>query len=301
MTGLRPTTRIAAVGALALCSSLALASGAGATSKRDMALKADYDVRVGGLPIATATFDASLDGEDYKVHVTADGREWTSAILNFVVNVKSEGEIAGERPYPRYFITDTTAKQEWARKVELFYSTPGAAPTVEAVPPYKFKKKTAVPVPEFDRQNTQDPVSAVLVPVRTGENPCARTIPVFDGRRRYNFEMTPAYEEAYRLPGETRDSRGRVTESDEIAAHVCDVRFVPVSGYDNAHKLRIIKDDPRVKLWLAPLEEENLYFPVRLEIPTPFGAGIIEVTKFVESDLSETDTAALSETTSAVD
>ena len=126
-----------------------------------------------------------------------------------------------------------------------------------------------------------------------GAEPCPRKIKVFDGRRRYDLELTPVETLDTVLPDAPQGSAASLPlEERRAQAMHCELKFVPVAGYDAEHKSRIYKSSYKVHVWLAPVPGVRVYFPIRLELRTPYGAGVIRMTGLREAS-GGTDTALL--------
>ena len=133
-----------------------------------------------------------------------------------------------------------------------------------------------IPVTDAQRRNVLDPMTGSLLRVGgtgdpLGPEACRRTIPVFDGRMRYDLsldfkrtEMVKA-EKGYKGP-----------------AVVCAVYFTPIAGYvpDRA-SIKYVAAQRNMEIWFAPIAGTRVLAPFRIVIPTPIGTGIIEATEFI--------------------
>jgi hypothetical protein len=132
---------------------------------------------------------------------------------------------------------------------------------VLADPPPDPAKVTAVPPEAIP--GTVDPLSATLNMLanvaRTGS--CAGTARIFDGRRRYDLEVTDRGTTT--LPADRPwDFRGPARE--------CAMKSKPIGGFWRDEDPP--SDEDRV-IWLAPLDQ-GLWIPVRLEFPATIGTVI---------------------------
>ena len=132
-------------------------------------------------------------------------------------------------------INRTGKKQE----VSLTYDS-GNPPRLYADPAYS---TTGYEVKPDDTESTFDPLSAVMFIVSgagAGANPCAVTAPVFDGRRRYDIEMTKVKDVDIKMDNGLYAGNGLL----------CEVRYHQLAGF----KPRVLKDNesfPVINAWVA--------------------------------------------------
>ena len=100
---------------------------------------------------------------------------------------------------------------------------------------------------------------------------CNRTVPVFDGRLRYDLKLA-----------HKRMERVKADKGYEGPVVVCALYFAPIAGY--------IPDRPAIKyliaqrdmeVWLAPIAGTRVVVPFRFSVPTPLGLGVLEATQFI--------------------
>lgn len=124
------------------------------------------------------------------------------------------------------------------------------------------------------RVATQDPISALVVPVAGGGHPCDRSIPVFDGRRRYDLKLADA------------GTTSVTPQSADVPAGVviCNVRYVPVAPIvEKKRKFTdMLRRNDDTKIWLAPFDGGRVYLPVRLQFRTPLGGAVAEIERLDE-------------------
>jgi hypothetical protein len=133
-----------------------------------------------------------------------------------------------------------------------------------------------IPVLDVHRRNVLDPMTGSLLRVPGTGDPvspeaCRRTIPVFDGRMRYDLsldykriEMVKA-EKGYKGP-----------------AVVCAVYFTPIAGYvADRPAIKYMAAQRNMEIWFAPIAGTRVLVPFKIIIPTPIGTGMIEATEFI--------------------
>ncbi len=127
-----------------------------------------------------------------------------------------------------------------------------------------------MPVTTQQLRDVLDPLSAAFLHMQSGDSVCDDTMPVFDGRLRYDIVLQP--KRIDNLPSEApRGLSGPV--------QVCAVKFVPVSGHkpDNPAIKYLSKTD-RIEARLVRLPETSLYVPLWIGVPTPIGSAAVTLT-----------------------
>jgi len=133
-----------------------------------------------------------------------------------------------------------------------------------------------IPLTDAHRRGVTDPMSAGLMRVAGSGDPvspeaCRRTIPVFDGRMRFDLHLS--FKRLDKVQAE-KGYQGPVA--------VCAVQFVPVAGYvpDRA-AIRYLMAQREMEMWLAPIAGTRIVVPYRLSLQTPLGQGVLEATQFI--------------------
>jgi hypothetical protein len=98
---------------------------------------------------------------------------------------------------------------------------------------------------------------------------CERTLPIFDGHRRFDLKL--AFKRTDKVKLDNRYA-GPVA--------VCAVTFAPVAGHRSDSKLVKFLQDRDIELWLAPVAGTRLLAPVRLSISNMFGNLVVQASEF---------------------
>lgn len=237
-----------------------------ARSDRTADIRADYTVYVGGLIFAEGSMKATLNGDGYLLENELGAAGLPRRFWEAKWTMTSEGHIADDRVHPSRFSFTATEKSETKRRL-IVYDADGT-PELTFDPPLPPDEHDETP-PLSERRKTLDPVSAFLLPVMGAGNPCDRTLPVFDGKRRYDLQLTYDGEDTVT----TRDN-GYSGE-----AVRCKVRVMPRAGMQRAKLVTSLRQRNDTLIWLAPVRDEKLYIPVRVQLRTPIGAAILDVVK----------------------
>lgn len=154
----------------------------------DGAFQADYDFYIGGLSIAEITFAGTVGTLGYSAHSVVE----TRGILELLVSGRVTAAAEGYRHTKGHLSPDTyrTAYQtrSESRKVNIAYT--GEIASVSSTPP---ESSSPYDTDALDHPATLDPVTAAVTMMapRADEDLCNRTIPVFDGKRRYDIILLP--------------------------------------------------------------------------------------------------------------
>ena len=151
----------------------------------------------------------------------------------------------------------------------------GTVKEVTINPPTAFNPER-VPLTDATGAASSIPMSGLLIRVPGTGDPlspetCRRTIPVFDGRMRFDLQMSfkrmdvVKAEKGYRGP-----------------AVVCAIQFVPLAGYvPDRPAVKYLVSQHDMEVWLAPVMGTRVVVPFRVSIPTPLGRGVLEATQFI--------------------
>lgn len=231
-------------------------------------LDVDYRITLAGLTIGNATLQAMSQGDRYGVEVNAQLTGVVGMLSGGRGAARSSGSLNGSRPVPStYAVTSSNGRQSRSIRMALV----GGDVRVSAIDPPLEEAPDRVPVSETHRRGIVDPVSALLMPMAGtgGGNPCARTIPVFDGAARFDIALSRVGEETVSVNGF------------QGVAAVCAARYVPISGHRTDRPgARFMADNRDLKVWLAPVEGSRLYAPVRISVRTMIGTTVIDATRF---------------------
>jgi len=144
-----------------------------------------------------------------------------------------------------------------------------------AVSPPTTPAEDRVPVTEQNRHGVVDPMSAAVITVpgngdMLAPDSCNRTIPIFDGRQRYDLVFS--YER-------TEPSKNVKGYSGPML--VCRVDYRPIAGH-RASRLQVkyMENNKNIFVWLAPVAGTRVLFPIRVSIVTLVGVVLVEAETF---------------------
>ncbi|SMH58517.1 DUF3108 domain-containing protein [Azospirillum agricola] len=274
----RPRAAALAVALLALPSAGLL--GASAPARAAEPLAATYRLHIGGLAVLDIVATLEMGDQSYRMEVKAQTEGFLNRLFPWQTVSRSDGAVRGGRLVPAHH-SQSSVFREKPRSVTLEYDGQGnVAATVLPTP----QEDGREPVPDAERQATYDPLSAfltVLAASARGEA-CTRSLPVFDGRRRYDMQFQDV---GPRLVGASRYSIFSGT------ARQCRVSYRPVAGYARTapgngfwQRNGAAAERPPADLWLAPVVPGQPPLPVRLETDSDLGAVVIHLTGVTPPD-----------------
>ena len=249
----------------------ALVAGSSGPAAADV-LRIRYSLSLIGLPFGTAGMTATLEPNSYQIEGDAKLTGLASLISDAKGAASASGAILLGRVAPATYAT-TAANAKLTRTVRMGMNA-GTVRAVEISPPLFDEAPDRVPVTEADKRNIIDPMSAVVMPVPSGQPlvgpaACNRTIPVFDGDSRFDLVMSYVG---------TREAKAKGYAG---PVSVCAVRYVPVAGYRRNRKAtQFMANNNQIEVWLAPVENAHVAVPFRMSILTLLGTTVIEASEF---------------------
>ena len=234
-------------------------------------LDATYSATLLGLPIGHISWTVELRNNRFTSAATGGISGLLRLLSDGHGNVSAHGRLSAGDPVASNFAL-TLIAGKWSDEVRILFHGNKAQEYVAAKPK---PDADLVPITDANRTGVIDPMTALLVPVSgTGATAvpaaCERTIPIFDGHTRYNLRLS--FKRVDMVKSET-GYQGPVV--------VCSVKFFPLAGYDPKHFLiTYLASQHDIEIWLAPVTGTRLMVPYRMSMPTPFGLGILQATKF---------------------
>jgi hypothetical protein len=258
--------RLAGAAVMAICLS---GSGAGAQGKLD----ARYVATLAGVPIGKGAWVIDIGDDQF----TAAASGMTTGLLRVFAtgqgNAASRGAVRSDFLAPTIFVS-TINNDKRIEELRIVLS----AGTVKelVVDPPTTPNPDRVPVTDAHRRGVTDPMSAALIRVSGNGDPvspeaCRRTLPVFDGRMRFDLQL-----------GFKRIEKVQAQKGYQGPVVVCAVQFVPLAGYvPERPAIKYLMAQQDMEIWLAPIPGTRVVVPYRISLHTPLGQGVLEATQFV--------------------
>ncbi len=268
-------TRVAARAVLALATIALVENLSMGAALAQGKLEARYAATLAGIPIGQGAWVIDISNRRF----TAAASGMTTGLVRLFASghgsSASRGSVRKGKPVPTIY-SSTLASGDRSEDLRIVMRN-GTVRQVSINPPSP-PRANRIPVPKSHRRGVVDPMSAGLVWVGGSGSPisaraCNRTIRIFDGRMRFDLKLSF---ERFEMVQTGRGYSGPVV--------VCNVRFVPISGYVPDRKsIKYLKNRARIAAWLAPVAGTRVLVLYRLSLTTPFGLGVLQATRFVST------------------
>ena len=229
---------------------------------------AAYDVTLAGFSLGEVKLKARFKGPSYRMEGQGRFSIFRGRVYKSSGTVESSGRLKNVGPESANFMVSFEGGGKKGERRISFEN--GDVAEVTLIPPKKMGKRR-VPVTEEQLEDVLDPLSASFLHVQAGDSVCNHTVPIYDGRLRYDIAFAPKRIEA--LP---KDAPRALSGSVEV----CAVKFVPVSGHkpDNPVIQYLSKTD-RMEAWLVRLSNTDIYVPYWVGVPTIIGSVGVTLTR----------------------
>ena len=218
----------------------------------------------GGITMGHMDLDATLRGSEYHAVSTMQTSGVVNAFWQSEIQATASGKLGAKNFAPALYDSFDTGHAGRKQQVSLTYDGSGP-PRLTADPVYS---TTGFEVKPDDTKNTMDPLSAVTFIFSgvgtSANNPCGVTAPVFDGRRRYDIEMSRIRDVDIRMDNGLYTGKGLE----------CEVRYHQIAGY-RPRVLKANESFPLIHAWMAifPSQVTGRAYtvPVRVWADTKYG------------------------------
>ena len=230
-----------------------------------------YEISLAGWGIARANLDLKIQNGNYDASIFMAPKGVAKIVTAVQTSVSAAGEVNRGRVQPKKY---SVRAKEIARPVAVDMTLrSGSVTNLKAVPPLA-KRPGRVAVTAQHKRGIVDPLSSVLLPIRTsdGSDACGNRLKIFDGWTRYDVKL-------YR-----KGKRQVSTEGYSGPVVVCGARWVPVSGHRPAKKeVQYLANNKALEMWVVPIPSEGVAIPYRVTIGTPNGEIKVEPSRLVIS------------------
>jgi hypothetical protein len=218
----------------------------------------------GGITMGHMDLDATLRGADYHAVSTMQTSGMVNAFWQSEIQATASGKLGTRNFAPALYDSFDTGHAGRKQQVSLTYNEAGP-PRLFADPAYS---TTGFEVKADDTKNTLDPLSAVTFIFSglgtSAGNPCSVTAPVFDGRRRYDIEMSKIRDLDIKMDNGLYTGKGVE----------CEVRYHQLAGF-RPRVLKANESFPLIHAWFAAFPSQvsgrTYVVPVRVWADTKYG------------------------------
>jgi hypothetical protein len=243
------------------CAFAAGGSGAEISSQPASRLEMAMTLYAGGITMGHMDLDASLRGSDYHAVSTLQTSGVINAFWQSEIQATSSGKLSGKALTPALYDSFYTGHAGKKQEVSLSYEN-GAPPHLFADPVYA---TTGFEVKPDETKNTLDPLSAITF-IFSGVMgaPCTSSAPVFDGRRRYDIELSKVRDVDIKMDNGLYAGKGVE----------CTARYHQIAGF----RPRVLKSNesfPVIHAWFVTVPSQvagrSYTVPVRIWADTKYG------------------------------
>ena len=254
--------------------SLGLVADAAAQGRLD----AKYEASLAGIPVGRGTWAIDVADDQYSANASGGSSGLLNAFVGGSGSGSAQGRMISGAMSPLAY-TATTVSSKKTETIRLVLS--GGAVKESRIEPEPPVDANRIVVTDAHRRNVLDPMTGSLLRVAGTSDPlgpeaCRTTIPIFDGRMRYDLKL-----EFKRL------DTVRAEKGYRSSAVVCAVNFEPIAGYiPDRSAIKYLAAQRNIEAWFVPIAGTRVLAPFRITIPTPLGTAMLEATQFVTAAAS---------------
>ena len=231
-----------------------------------------YDVYLGGLHIFTFDVDMTLQADRYRVAAEGGTQGMIGWLYEWQTKLAAEGLDRNGRIEPQRYDVDSNWQGN-QRTVQLGFAE-GGRYDLRQTPPPEPDPDIEGALPDSLPQGIVDPLSLALAASRALEESgrCDQTVPVFDGRRRYDLTLKHI-DEATLPPNEYSVYEGPAVR--------CSFSMKRISGFRKSWSSKRQPDDrsSAPTIWVATIRQDLPPMPVRYDGAIALGNIVIHLTK----------------------
>ncbi len=188
-----------------------------------------------GMRVMKASLDVDLDGCGYEAASVFRTAGLAGFFKDSEIHADSSGGRADTGLAPLWYEHQNVASKK-NRRIRIDFTDDDVVSTVTPA----FGSMGQPPATQDERFGALDPISSFLqIAVHGGDTPCDRTVPVFDGKQRYDLR----FERVATKDIDVRGYEGRTIK--------CHVYYVPISGFDPEDLAEPETYDKPIEIWLA--------------------------------------------------
>jgi len=264
--------RLALRGAMAVAAMVTATASFADRAHAQGRLETRYVAKIGGIAVGSGTWIVDIGPDRYSATLTGQVTSLLHLLTNGEGAVDAHGRVQGGRLMTGKFAAEIRSiLKSYDVRMEVDNGTVKELTTIPAIEPGPDR----VPIGAEHRRSITDPLSAALIPAPAGgaalaPAACERRLPIFDGRER--FDVALSFKRMETVKAET---------GYEGPAIVCAMTYRPVAGHvPGQPEVRFLGHERGMDVWLAPIAGTRFLAPFRITVPTVFGLGVLEATRF---------------------
>ncbi|WP_404401703.1 DUF3108 domain-containing protein [Pelagibacterium halotolerans] len=221
---------------------------------------ARYVISLGGINVAYMNVRLDVEGESYRLDLSADVTGLAQVVSQGAGSVNSGGRVTSTGLASSRFYLETRSQGE-RFSLETRYSGGNASDGI--VSPPLAENPDRIPVTSSHRTGVNDPLAAfILRGPALDSSLCNRRFDIFTGIER--FDMALRYADSQEATSTRTGYQGPVV--------LCTMRYIPISGHFTSSEITsYLADSTRMMTWYMPLDGSDFYIPYRVLMGTSFG------------------------------
>jgi hypothetical protein len=254
----------------------ASADGLTTSGAQAQKLEARYAISMTGIRVGQSAWTVRIEADRYSASATGGSVDLMNVLVRGEGSARVSGSIKDSRLVPAEFSSKLVEEGEKSDLKMTFEE--GVVTAVEADGPPPGPDR--VPLKQAHVIGVTDPLTALLIAEEDNggtvpnKESCNRTLPIFDGRRRYDLLLS------FKRIEDIRDKQpaGRVL--------VCNVILHPIAGHRASSMItKYVADRRDIEVSFAQIAGTNVLAPFRLRVPTLIGTMAVQATSFETSPL----------------
>jgi Protein of unknown function (DUF3108) len=233
-------------------------------------LDASYTISFARIPVGEITATVVFGDREYAISARARaGGVMKVVSVDGEASFNTRGTIKDGHLVPTDFTSKIVSNAETSDVTMVLDE--GDVKELSAVPP---PSQDRVPVTAANRRGIVDPLTAALFSAAAAgetlaKDGCRRTLPIFDGHRRYDLKL--AFKRMDKVTAE-KGYAGPVV--------VCSVRYEPIAGHRASRFVKYLSEGREMEMALAPITGTRLLAPIRLSVVNMLANLMIEANRF---------------------
>lgn len=253
------------------CSALALMTAAlGDRARAESSLDVSYTISFARIRVGEVTATVSFGDNAYAISARGRAGGVMKVLVEGEGSFTTRGTIKNGHPVPTTYTSKIVSNAETSDvKMDL---NEGSVKELAAAPP---PNRDLVPVTEANHQGIVDPLTAMLFSAAAAgedlsQQACRHTLPIFDGRHRYDLKL--AFKRMDKVTAE-KGYAGPVV--------VCSMGYEPIAGHHASTPLvKYLSEGREMEIALAPVTGTRLLAPFRVSVVSMLANLVIEANRF---------------------
>lgn len=230
-------------------------------------LHAAYKINFNDFELGDFKFWSEMSNNRYSILGKGELSILRGIFFKWEATTKSSGRLTKRGPKPKSFSFEFSANSK-EEKIDMRFRNNTVTQVIHN-PPRTIDKPIS-PIQKNDLKKVFDPMSAIIALISaankrsdSGSEICDITLPMFDGRERYDLSfshkktvhMSKTNKQGYSGP-----------------AHICRVRYMPISGHELDNEgTKFMAKSKEIEVWMVPVPDAKFNLPYHIVIPTLVG------------------------------